>query len=650
MASKIDTTSAGSGALSLKTCQMRAVHRMLSLQQDEGAGAFSALDSSAMSWKSTQWKILIYDAPCRSIISPILSVQQLRRQGVTLHLLLGADRESIPDVPAVYFCRPTPANLARIAQDCAANLYPAGVYLNFCPKLPRAAMEDFAKLVVQSQSVQRIASLHDQYVNYVCLEERLFSLHQNNSYQIMHASGTTDAQMQSFMGDIAMGLLSVVASTGSLPIVRCPRGGATEMVARSLHQLLLEQGHLVQQPSSGDRSRPLLVILDRNADVLTAVQHCSTYQALIDDLLLHKANRVEFDVAPAATDARQRASTQHKRYDLDPDADPFYAAQKFQAFPEAIESNGRELSEVTEKEGAIRNKSASASTDLATAVDSLPALLERKRQLEVHTSILQAVMNQVAARDVPQFYEIESALATGQYKNDVATAKSKVLNMISDATKGNLHDKVRLAICFCLATTATAADLDQVRQALEEVATTGLKAPGAEISQALQALAYVKQLRSMQRMVPASLASTAAPAAPASGSDTSKLLSSFMAKATTQATGLLAKATDKVSSMLGKIHKHHATVVVENLCEFKGEQDDTYLYLDPKVAKEVNVMQLKESGIVRAPIKQVWVFVVGGGSYSEYQNLQLVGPTVTYGSTEILNAEQFVQQLGQLGH
>jgi hypothetical protein len=222
--------------------------------------------------------------------------------------------------------------------------------------------------------------------------------------------------------------------------------------------------------------------------------------------------------------------------------------------------------------------------------------------------------------------------------------------MISDATKGNLHDKVRLAICFCLATTATAADLDQVRQALEEVATTGLKAPGAEISQALQALAYVKQLRSMQRMVPASLASTAAPAAPASGSDTSKLLSSFMAKATTQATGLLAKATDKVSSMLGKIHKHHATVVVENLCEFKGEQDDTYLYLDPKVAKEVNVMQLKESGIVRAPIKQVWVFVVGGGSYSEYQNLQLVGPTVTYGSTEILNAEQFVQQLGQLGH
>ena len=31
---------------------------------------------------------------------------------------LESTREPIPDVPAVYFCRPTPENLKRIAQDC----------------------------------------------------------------------------------------------------------------------------------------------------------------------------------------------------------------------------------------------------------------------------------------------------------------------------------------------------------------------------------------------------------------------------------------------------------------------------------------------------------------------------------------------------
>ena len=640
-------------AFSLKACQLRAVCSMLSLQDNGGGGGFqgSAAPTTA------QWKILIYDAPCRSIISPLLSVQQLRRQGVTLHLNLQADRDAIPDVPAVYFCRPTPPNLARIAADAAAHLYPAGMYLNFVPQISRAALEDLAKLIVQSQAVERIASLHDRYVSYVCYENRLFSLQQTGAYAAIHRAHTTETQMTSLLQETAQGLLSVVASTGVWPILRCPRQGAAEMVTRALHGALLEQSHLMQHAgntAASARDRPLLVILDRHADLLTAVQHCSTYQALMDDLLSHHANRVEFDIPPPA-DAPARAKPTHKRYDLNADTDPFYAAQKFHAFPEAIESNSTELQQVTEREMALKSSSGrAASTDLASAVDSLPALLERKRGLEVHTSILQAVMNAVAARDVPAFYELETALAAGNYKNDAASAKNKVLKLVQDAGKGNLSDKVRLALCFGLATAAPAADWLAVRTALEEVATTGLQAPRADITTALAAMDYVQKLSSVQRMVPmtegggSSSTSSYNKAAPASN-ETSKLLSSFMAKATTQATGLLLKATDKVAGLMsGKVHKHHATIVVEHLCDYKQE-DDTYLYLDPKVASEVSVAQLKESGVVRAPVKHVWVFVVGGGSYAEYQNLQMLPATVTYGSTEILNATQFWQQLGALG-
>ena len=45
----------------------------------------------------------------------------LRAKGVTLHMLLHSDREAVPDAPAVYFVRPTEANLKRIAEDCAKN-------------------------------------------------------------------------------------------------------------------------------------------------------------------------------------------------------------------------------------------------------------------------------------------------------------------------------------------------------------------------------------------------------------------------------------------------------------------------------------------------------------------------------------------------
>jgi sec1 family domain-containing protein 1 len=142
-----------------------------------------------------QWKILIYDGPCRSIISPLLSVSQLRRRGVTLHLLLNSEREPIPDVPAIYFCCPTKENLAIIAKDCSRGLY-GRCHLNFVTKLERGLMEDFAKLVVQTGSLESIAGVHDQYLDFVCLEQQLFSLAKKDSYVLYNGSGASEQMIE----------------------------------------------------------------------------------------------------------------------------------------------------------------------------------------------------------------------------------------------------------------------------------------------------------------------------------------------------------------------------------------------------------------------------------------------------------------------
>ena len=439
------------------------------------------------------------------------------------------------------------------------------------------------------------------------------------------------------------------------------------MVARKLNRMIAEHPTLLRNKSS--LHRPLLVLLDRTADLITPIQHTSTYQALIDDMLTHTANRVEFDVANDANPKRPV----HKKYDLDPDEDPFYSRHKFQPFPEAIESNGVELQDVTAKTDSIRSKAAggggqetipdplaSSTTDLATAVDSLPALLDRKKQLEIHTSILQAVMNQVAARDVPQFYELETSMATGSYKNDPSRAKAEVLKLAADPSKGNVGDKLRLIVVYVLATNAKTSDVEEVTAALQQAMENAQTDDGKpmldkmgreELLAGLKAVGYLKQLRAMH-MLPMSSAMEEMDTSSAGGSGArSDMLSSFMAKATTQATGLLAKATDRVTAMLGKIHKHYATRVVENLCEMKpNTEDDDYLYLDPKVKGDVNVAKLRQMN--RAPIREVTAFVIGGGCYAEYQNLQMVANdrrTISYGSTELVDAGEFLGQLGQLG-
>lgn len=90
-------------------------------------------------------QVLIFDRFGQDIISPLLSVKELRDMGITLHLwetntlieqtdktndcwsitlsfcvcvfsLLHSDRDPIPDVPAIYFVMPTEENIDRICQ------------------------------------------------------------------------------------------------------------------------------------------------------------------------------------------------------------------------------------------------------------------------------------------------------------------------------------------------------------------------------------------------------------------------------------------------------------------------------------------------------------------------------------------------------
>jgi hypothetical protein len=106
-----------------------------------------------------------------------------------------------------------------------------------------------------------------------------------------------------------------------------------------------------------------------------------------------------------------------------------------------------------------------------------------------------------------------------------------------------------------------------------------------------------------------------------------------------------------MGNILGKTHKHRATQVVENLCDMKpNTEDEEYLYLDPKVKGDVDINTLRT--MTRAPVRQVIAFMIGGGCYSEYQNLQMVANerrTVSYGSTELVTPCQFLAQLEQLG-
>uniref|UniRef100_A0A8R1EE84 Uncharacterized protein n=2 Tax=Caenorhabditis japonica TaxID=281687 RepID=A0A8R1EE84_CAEJA len=140
----------------------------------------------------------------------------------------------------------------------------------------------------------------DQYLNFISLEDDLFVLRRYNensafSYYAMNAPGITDVAVNSMLEAIADGLFAVCATMGIVPIIRCPKGNAAEMVAKKLDQKLrdnLRDSRNNLFTMDGVRmgllqtSRPLLVIGDRGADLATMLHHTWTYQALMHDVLV----------------------------------------------------------------------------------------------------------------------------------------------------------------------------------------------------------------------------------------------------------------------------------------------------------------------------------------------------------------------------
>ena len=105
---------------------------------------------AAASGACPEWKVLVYDSAGSEVIAPLLSVGELRKLGVTLHLRLDQPREPISDVAAVYFVRPTEANVRRIADDLKRRLY-RSFHLNFAHKTPRELVELLVELLLDGR-------------------------------------------------------------------------------------------------------------------------------------------------------------------------------------------------------------------------------------------------------------------------------------------------------------------------------------------------------------------------------------------------------------------------------------------------------------------------------------------------------------------
>lgn len=638
-------------ALSIRERQSVAVKRMLHFGNP----------ITKLSAMEPEWKVLIYDRFGQDIISPLLSVSELREMGVTLYLPLHSDRDAVPDVSAIYFVLPTDENIARMCRDMQNELYD-GYYFNFISAIPRNKLEDLASTAVSANSEMYVTKVFDQYLNFISLEDNMFLLQNQNrdavSYYSINKTGVKDTEMMSIIDTIADGLYCVFVCLGAIPIIRCPRGNAAEMVAEKLEKKLRENirdarnsffsatpsSSAMGQSPGGQFSfqRPLLVILDRNVDLATPLHHTWTYQALIHDVLDLSLNSVTVtestvdDVSGGARPKRKKSQV----FNLAP-VDKFWQKHKGNPFPEVAEAVQSEIEEYKGHEEEVqRLKTAMGlaggeegpvdisdnTAKLTSAVNTLPELLEKKRLIDMHTTIATTILDYIKARKLDEYFEMEEKLMSK------ASIDKSLMDFISDPDAGTPDDKLRLFLIYYICQSQSTQpisdqEVDQYAQALE----------GANCR--LEPLTYIKRWRQYSTM------NSGAPQQQYRGGGT-KTIGMFSHLVSTGSQFVM----EGVKNLVVKKHNLPVTRIVDSLMEMKSSTEiDNYRYFDPKLARGVET-----SARNKVPYSEAIVFVVGGGNYIEYQNLMdyvkaKQGKKISYGCSELFNATQFLKQLAHLG-
>uniref|UniRef100_A0A7S2IYM0 Uncharacterized protein n=1 Tax=Zooxanthella nutricula TaxID=1333877 RepID=A0A7S2IYM0_9DINO len=618
-------------AQSIQELQKGQITRMLSL------------DSQGTWDGATTFKVLVHDMFCRDVIGPLLNVGALRSQGVTTPMSLHHDRQPQPGVPAIYFVEPTEENIKRIVEDLEAGrsgLYES-VYINFASSVPRHLLEQLAKGALNAGAANRVAGVFDRFVSFVSLSPHLFALNLPHAYWTLHSPATKDQYLSQYIDRIVDGLLSVLITAKALPIIRCQKSDpVAEMISRKLDERIREMkrtgGSSALELFTGARGaeaggagqRPLLCIFDRDVDLASMVNHTWTYQAMVQDILGMKLNKVV--VPEDSGDGKEPKKT---TYSVD-EKDTFWVKHGGDEFPDVMKA----VHEVNEKFNEKRQQMTQSSggedpadsAGLASAFNALPEMMEQKRLMDKHTNMIHALLEAFKGRDLKNLLEMEDNFAS----QSTGTSIGQVEQLLTDGQKGTVLDKTRALMALYLSKPSMPpAQLSGLIEALQNI--------GGDVS----GIRYLQHLSSMKNMV---ASQSVAPAPGGAGSSGGSGAASLMNSMFSKGEGFLAAGLNSIQNVILSKKEMVICKILESLMEPTSKLDDTYHYFDPKTQAAG-----QEAPRTRTPFRRSLVFMIGGGNYTEMQSIQEWaqnnGRHVTYGCTDLVSPEQFVSELCTLG-
>jgi hypothetical protein len=218
------------------------------------------------------------------------------------------------------------------------------------------------------------------------------------------------------------------------------------------------------------------------------------------------------------------------------------------------------------------------------------------------------------------------------------------LSLSLSTLSSSVRDRIRL---FAIAVLESGEQLSA--EDIEGLQALMLGSPGAETAEAQAEIRNVCTFLTKRRRMQTMSATGGAGTADEANTKGWGLLSQA-------ATTAFAKATASVKSALASMKMLPITRIVADACDVRATPaTEQLLHLDPKTSVSVDAAAASAQPLRQTPFSTAIVFVIGGGSYVEFQNLDEFAThcdpprRVIYGATEMLSAEKFLAQMAHLG-
>jgi hypothetical protein len=371
-------------------------------------------------------KVLLLDKETTGIVSMVYSQSQILQKEVYLFERLDAkNRDFMAHLKAVTFLRPTTENFRLLEQELRDPRY-GEYHIFFSNTVKNSYIEELA----ESDEHEVVQQLQEFFGDYYAVNTDTFSLNVPAVISI-HQPGWRE-----LLDRIVDGLCSCLLSLKKQPYIRY--SGKSDMAQKTVQEL---QRRIGAEPGLFDFRRtdtpPLLLVLDRRDDPATPLLTQWTYQAMVNELLGIKNNRVDLTGVPGVRKDMQEIV-------LSAEQDPWFKQSMYLNFGDL----GVKIKELVDDFQAKTKSNQNIQTieDIKRFVEDYPLFRKLSGNVAKHVALMGELSRLVEERQLLKVSEVEQELAN----NHAHDTHLRLIKTLLQDPKIRKEDLLRVVLLYAM--------------------------------------------------------------------------------------------------------------------------------------------------------------------------------------------------------